>query len=156
MAARYGFDGLCGVVPPVEQPQGGIVESLYSHADAVEGQGGKHSDIGIREVVRIGFEGNLCGMLQPVDALDGAEHLSEILFRQLRRRASAEIDRLYGFPSQVPFALRQFAAKGTDVSGFQLRTGSGVEVAIDAAGLAERNMYINACHDCTVFIVDNS
>ena len=37
--AVYGCDGLRGIVPAVQQFQGGGVECLYSHAYAVEGEG---------------------------------------------------------------------------------------------------------------------
>ena len=66
-----------------QQFQGGVVECLYSHAYAVEGEGTQHGHIFFRQVVGIGLEGNFFGMFCSIHLFDSPEYLLEIFVGEL-------------------------------------------------------------------------
>ena len=81
---------------------------------------------------------------------DDIKYKYEIFFFQLGRGTSSEINGFYIFSFQVFFSHFQFTAKGTYITCLQFAAGSGIEIAIDAAGFAKGNMKINTCHNCIV------
>ena len=144
--AVYGCDGLCGIVPAVQQLQCRVVECLYAHADAVEGECAQHGHVFFRQVVGIGLECDFSGISRSIGFFDGLEYLPEVFGGELRGSSAAEVDGFYRFSFQIVLAGFQFGAQGTDIWLFQFATGGRIEIAIDAACLAKRNMNIDACH----------
>ena len=79
----YGLDGLLCIVAAVQQFQGGIVKSLYPHADTVERQLLQHGSIFLRQIVRIGFKGDFPAVFHTVIFPDGFKDFPEIFFCKL-------------------------------------------------------------------------
>ena len=77
------LNGLECVVPSVQQTEGGVVEGLDTHADAVERQAAKHGHVVFRQVVRIGFESNLFTGVEAIDVGQGIENQTEIFLLKL-------------------------------------------------------------------------
>ena len=147
-ATLHGFDGLPGVVASVQQTEGGVVEGLDAHADAVEGQAAEHGCVLLGQVVGIGLKGNLFAVAEAVDIGQGIEDLKEILLLELRRRAASEVDGTDGLALQVVATQGELFAQGPDVALPEVVARGGVEVAIDAPRLAERYVDVDACHVC--------
>ena len=106
----HGFDGLAGGVPAVQQSQCGIVEGLYAHAEAVEGVAAQHADVVLGQVVGVGLQGDLRGILQAIHFLQGVENQGKVFFVQLGRCTPSEIDGIYPGDGQVvPAHLQLFA-----------------------------------------------
>ncbi|EEC55631.1 hypothetical protein BACEGG_00163 [Bacteroides eggerthii DSM 20697] len=82
-AVMYGLDGLFCIVAAVQQLQGGIVKSLYPHADTVERQLLQHGSIFLRQIVRIGFKGDFPAVFHTVIFPDGFKDFPEIFFCKL-------------------------------------------------------------------------
>lgn len=150
-AAVDGLNGLECVVPSVQQAEGGVVEGLDAHTDAVERQTAEHGHVVIGQVVRVGFEGNFFTGVEIVEGGQGIEDLAEIFFFELRGCAAAKIDGTDSFVFQVVATHGEFLAQGIDVAPFQVAARSGVEVTIDASCLTKRDVDIDACHVCFLF-----
>ncbi|EGF50548.1 hypothetical protein HMPREF9445_02624 [Bacteroides clarus YIT 12056] len=82
-AMMYGIDGLRRVMAAVQQFQGSVVKSLYSHADTVERQSLQHDGVFFGQVVGIGFKSNFPAMLHSIVFPDGFKYFPEIFFRKL-------------------------------------------------------------------------
>lgn len=152
-AAADGFDGLTGIVAAVQQAEGGVVEGLYAHAEAVEGQAAEHGYVLFGQVVGVCLKGNLFTGIEAIDVGQGVEYLAEIFLLELRGCATAEIDGTDGLALQVVAAHREFIAQGVDVASFQVAACGGVEVAIDASRLAERDVDIDTCHEYSLVLM---
>ena len=133
-------DGLAGGVPAVQQSQCGIVAGLYAPAEAVEGEAAQHADVVLGQVVGVGLQGDLRGILQAIHFLQGVENQGKVFFVQLGRCTPSEIDGIYPGGGQVVPAHLQLFAQGPDIASLQVFAGGGVEVAIDATCLAERDV----------------
>ena len=150
-AAVDGFNGLECVVPSVQQAEGGVVEGLDAHTDAVERHTAEYGHVVIGQVVRVGFEGNFFTGVEIVEGGQGIEDLAEIFFFELRGCAAAKIDGTDSFVFQVVATHGEFLAQGIDVAPFQVAARGGVEVTIDASCLTKRDVDIDACHVCFLF-----
>ena len=82
-AMMYGIDGLRRVMGAVQQFQGSVVKSLYSHADTVERQSLQHDGVFFGQGVGIGFKSNFPAMLHSIVFPDGFKYFPEIFFRKL-------------------------------------------------------------------------
>jgi hypothetical protein len=145
-ARRNRFACLGGGVAAVHQPQAGIVERLDADGKAVDARLAQRFQIGPVEVVRIGFEGRFLHSRAVVKVGRAGQQVPDLLWREQRRGAAAEIAGADRFAAQVAAPRFQLAVHRRQHVVHAPQVGALVEVAVGADAFAERYVEIKACH----------
>lgn len=141
-----GLRRLPGVVAPSQQPQVAVYEGLYAEADPVDVGGGEFVEKGGGDVVGVHLGGDLGGGSHPPERTRLVDEALERGGPVERRGAAAEKYRFHRIAAEVGVAVLHLPFQCFDVD---LRFGAGgtfVEVAVVAAGFAERDVDVECGH----------
>ena len=100
---------LC-VVASFQKRQDIIVESLYSHAQTVKRESGKHTHIFIGKVIGISLYGDFSFRIYIIIMIYSIENTYEIIFFQLGRCPSTEVYCVYDFTTEIIFPFGNLLA----------------------------------------------
>ena len=135
----------------VAASQGGqvaVVEGLDADADPVEAALQPGGELCVVEVVGVGLQGGLGVRVQCEGVSDRGHHGADVIGGEVGRRASAEEDGADRRAARQPAPEADLAPQRLGVAGHQrLYTSIGVEVAVRALGLAERDVQVQRDRD---------
>ena len=134
-------DCVVGRVPPAEQAQLVVVERLHADAEPVDAGSAYRREPLAGAIAGVRFERGLRVGRQVERRRDGAHQPSDVAGGEVRRCAAAEEEAREPGPAEPRAPLREVVAQRVDVARHQrLDARVGVEVAVGAARLAERDV----------------
>ena len=123
-----------------------VVETLYTKAYSVDAIVSEKCDKFGSDVVRIKFNSKFVILIKTEMLLDAFEEFFETVNIEYGWCAATDIDTIKGLAAFVVFEQFYFFTNSTDVfATFFLIKDCGIEVAIDAALLAEWDVNVKQC-----------
>lgn len=135
---------LSSSMSPAQKPQHPVVEALNAQTNAIHASLDKCRSIPCSNIVWIHLNGNLSTVCYIIMCANTLQYASYLMRGEQRRSASAHVHTAYGISLHRPAREFSLQSSNEDIlqnSALRLR----VEIAIYAARLAERHVYVQSC-----------